>query len=515
VTRAGQTRILITIGLVLVLEAGCRTGIINPRSMVAPSVMAQSLWGLLQTHAFWEQFAGTVQNIIVALGFAVVVGFAMGVVLSQLPRVRRAIEPLISSYYALPFFVLYPLFISLFGMNSIPITVVGFLYAVMAMVTGTLAGLDRIPLVLSKLGRTFRMGPVEEALKIKLPAAAPFVFSGVKLALGYAITGVIGSEFILSNSGLGYSIAFAYNNFEDKTMYGLLLFVIIVVSLITILLHRLERSIQYRAGAGRAGMAVDKAPLLQRIVASLIVAGVIIVVWHSLFLKVGQEAIASPTMAVTKLLRLLGQPEFWENTAETARALGLSLLISCIAGTVIGLMLGSSRGRSDVAEPMLVTAYALPKVTLYPVVLMFFGIGLTAKVAFGALYGMIPMIILTMDAVRNMNPTLLRAARVMHLNAWQTFVYVKVPATVPEIVSGLRISFSITLLGVMIGEMFASRRGLGFMIMNSIGVNDTSTMMAITVLVGLFAIVINSALIALDDRVHGGHSGAALGRARA
>jgi NitT/TauT family transport system permease protein len=114
-----------------------------------------------------------------------------------------------------------------------------------------------------------------------------------------------------------------------------------------------------------------------------------------------------------------------------------------------------------------------------------------------------------------MNPTLLRTARVMRLTAWQTFLFVKVPATIPEIVSGLRISFSITLLGVMIGEMFASRRGLGFMIMNSIGVNDTSTMMAVTVLVGLFAIVVNSALIALDDRVHGGHSAAALGRARA
>jgi NitT/TauT family transport system permease protein len=513
VTRAGQIRILITIGFVVVLEAACRGGIISPRSMVAPTVMAQSLFEILQTHEFWSQLAGTVQNIVVALGFAVVVGFAAGVVLSRLPRVRRAIEPLISSYYALPFFVLYPLFISLFGMNSIPITVVGFLYAVMAMVTGTLAGLDRIPLVLSKLGRTYRMGPVEEALTIKLPAAAPFVFSGVKLALGYAITGVIGSEFILSNSGLGYSIAFAYNNFEDKTMYGLLLFVIIVVSLITILLHRLERSIQYRAGSGRAGMMVDKAPLLQRVAAALIVAVVIIVVWHSLFLKVGQEAIASPSMALTKLLRLLGQPEFWENTAETSRALGLSLLISCVAGTLIGVALGSSRGRSDVAEPMLVTAYALPKVTLYPVVLMFFGIGLTAKVAFGALYGMIPMIILTMDAVRNMNPSLLRTARVMRLTMWQTFLFVKVPATIPEIVSGLRISFSITLLGVMIGEMFASRRGLGFMIMNSIGVNDTSTMMAITVLVGVFAIVINSALIALDDHVHGHSAEGALAHA--
>jgi len=508
-TRAGRTRILITVGFVVLLEAACRTGLVNPRSMVAPSVMAQALYGILQTPAFWHQLAGTVQNIVVALGFAVVVGFAAGVILGAMPRVRRAVEPLISSYYALPFFVLYPLFISLFGMNSIPITVVGFLYAVMAMVTGTLAGLDRIPLVLSKLGRTFRMGPVEEALKIKLPAAAPFVFSGGKLALGYAITGVIGSEFILSNSGIGYSIAFAYNDFEDKTMYGLLLFVIVSVSLVTVLMHRLERSIQYRAGIGRAGMQNAKAPVPQRIAAALIIALVILAVWQLLYLKVGQEAIASPGMALAKLLRLLGQPEFWVNTQETARALGLSLLISCVAGTLIGIALGSSRQASDVAEPMLVTLYALPKVTLYPVVLMFFGIGLTAKVAFGALYGMIPMTILTMDAIRNMNPTLLRTARVMRLDMWQTLAYIKVPATVPEIVSGLRISFSITLLGVMIGEMFASRRGLGFMIMNSIGVNDTATMMAITVLIGIFAIVVNTGLIALDDRVHRGNAGTA------
>jgi NitT/TauT family transport system permease protein len=297
-------------------------------------------------------------------------------------------------------------------------------------------------------------------------------------------------------------------------MYGLLLFVVIVVSLITVLMHRVERSIQYRAGTGRAGQTAAKAPVAQRLVAGLIIAALILAVWHALYLKVGQEAIASPQMAFAKLLRLLGQPEFWENTAETFRALGLSLLISCVAGTVIGIALGSSRRASDVAEPMLVTLYALPKVTLYPVILMFFGIGLTAKVAFGALYGMIPMTILTMDAIRNMNPTLLRTARAMRLSVWQTFAFVKVPATVPEIVSGLRISFSITLLGVMIGEMFASRRGLGFMIMNSIGVNDTATMMAVTVLIGLFAIVVNTSLIALDDLVHRGNAGTASQLAR-
>jgi NitT/TauT family transport system permease protein len=502
VTRAGLVRIAITAGIVLALEAGCRWGLINRRSMVPPSQMAVALAGLMQTPDFWEQLGSTLRNIVVALGCAIVVGFGAGTLLHRFPRARRAVEPLISSYYALPFFVLYPLFIVLFGMNAIPITFMGFLYAVMAMVTGTLAGLDRIPPVLSKVGRTFRMGPVEEALKVKLPAAAPFVFTGVKLALGYAITGVIGSEFILSSNGLGYSIAFAYNNFEDKTMYGLLLFVIIAVSALTILLHRLERSVQYRSGAGHAGQAGGKAPLPERIAAGLFIAVIIVAVWQGLYWKVGQEAIASPAMAMARLKVMLGQPEFWENTAETARALGLSILISCVAGALAGIALGSSRAASDVAEPMLVTLYALPKVTLYPVVLMFFGIGLTAKVAFGALYGMIPMIILTMNAIRNMNPILLRTARAMRLDTWQTLTTVKVPATVPEIVTGLRISFSITLLGVMIGEMFASRRGLGFMIMNSIGVNDTATLMAVTVLIGLFALTVNSALIALDERVH-------------
>ena len=313
---------------------------------------------------------------------------------------------------------------------------------------------------------------------------------------------MIGSEFILSNSGLGYSIAFAYNNFEDRTMYGLLLFVILAVSSITILLHHIERKVQYRSGAAHAGDASEKAPLVERLLAGLLIALLIAAVWQVLYWKVGQEAIASPAMTMAKLRSLLWQPEFWENTAETGRALGLSILFSCLVGALIGIALGSSRAAGEIFEPMLVTLYALPKVTLYPVILMFFGIGLPAKVAFGALYGMIPMIILTMNAIRNMNPTLLRTARAMRLSRWQALVSVKVPATVPEIVTGLRISFSITLLGVMIGEMFASRRGLGFMIMNSIGVNDTATLMAVTVVIGLFALTVNSALIALDERMH-------------
>jgi len=69
-------------------------------------------------------------------------------------------------------------------------------------------------------------------------------------------------------------------------------------------------------------------------------------------------------------------------------------------------------------------------------------------------------------------------------------------------VTGVRVSFSITFLGVMIGEMFASSRGLGHLLMNSINVNDTATIMGVTILIALFAVVVNASLMAVDRAAH-------------
>jgi len=494
-------RIAIVAGFFILLEALVRLGLVSKDSIVAPSQMVAKLSELMQQAEFWQQLAYTAMCIVAALAASVVVGFVLGVLLHRAPRVRQTIEPLISSYYALPFLVLYPLFIVLFGMNALPIIFVGFIYGFMAMLTATLSGLDRIPAVFGKVGRTFQLNRVKEAFLIQLPAASPYLLTGIKLALGYAITGVIGSEFILSNNGFGYAIAFSYNNFDDTSMYARLLFLIVVMTIITLLLSSAEQRVMHRSGAARKGEAT-KASLSERIFAGVAIVVIILAVWQLLYYKVGQDALASPMTTFVRMGSMLaGGDEFWANVAETAKAFGMSLLISCVAGTVLGIIIGMNRLTREVVEPILVTLYSLPKVTLYPVVLLFFGIGLSAKVAFGTLYGMIPMIIITINAIGNMNPVFNRTAKVMKLTPMQMFNTILVPATLPEIFSGLRISFSITLLGVMIGEMFASRRGLGSMVMQSLGVNDTATMMAVTVFVGVFAIIVNSVLMKLDTRL--------------
>ena len=170
--------------------------------------------------------------------------------------------------------------------------------------------------------------------------------------------------------------------------------------------------------------------------------------------------------------------------------------------SVVGVVLGANKRLGEIVEPLIVTFQAVPKVTLYPVILLLFGLGFTAKVAFGAMHGLVPMTLITLNAIRSLNPSLKRTARAFRLNPVQAFGTVFIPATVPEIVTAMRLSFSVTFLGVMVGEMFASKRGLGFMIMNGISINDVATMMAITLMIGVFAIIANGILLAVDNRLH-------------
>ena len=107
-----------------------------------------------------------------------------------------------------------------------------------------------------------------------------------------------------------------------------------------------------------------------------------------------------------------------------------------------------------------------------------------------------------MGAVRHVRPVYLRAARAMRLSPWQTAATVLVPATVPEIATGFRIGFALTMLGVVIGELFASQHGLGFLVMRSINRHDVDTIMAVGLLLFLFATASGWLLLALDRRLH-------------
>jgi len=131
-----------------------------------------------------------------------------------------------------------------------------------------------------------------------------------------------------------------------------------------------------------------------------------------------------------------------------------------------------------------------------------FGLGMSAKVAFGAIHGIIPVALFTITAVQNIRPVLVKSARMMRLDPLDMVRRILLPAALPEIFTGLRIGFSLTLIGTLLGEMFASQRGIGFLLMNAIGLHNIDLIMALTFLISLFAGAASFILLFLDRRLY-------------
>jgi len=250
-TRVGWIRLLVIVAAVVLLEAACRLGLIDHRTVIAPSEMAAALWRLLVSGQLNDMMARTFGIVVLAVLLAVVLGFALGLAIHALPRVRAALDPFFATYYAVPIFIFYPVMVAIFGLSVIPILLMGVASAIVAMIIATLNGLDRVPRVLGKVARVHRMGRAATALRIKLPAAAPHLFTGVKLATSYGFIAVIASEFILAPAGLGRLISDAYTDFNNPRMYALMLLLVVVATVVNMALHALDQRWAERRGIGK------------------------------------------------------------------------------------------------------------------------------------------------------------------------------------------------------------------------------------------------------------------------
>lgn len=238
-----------------------------------------------------------------------------------------------------------------------------------------------------------------------------------------------------------------------------------------------------------------------RALRALALIAAILAAWQLLFWYIGEIALTSPRDTIAYAAQLLASPSFYPHLIETGQAFAVALGIAISFGILIGFTLGLYRFAGDVGEPVLVALYSIPKITLYPIVLLAFGIGMPAKIAFGAIHGIVPVAIFALGAVRNLNPIYVKAARVMRLSPRQIAVRVLAPAAIPEIFTGIRIGFSLTLIGTLLGEMFASQRGIGHLLIQAIGLHNVRVIMALTLLLVVIAVTASALLLAIDRRI--------------
>ncbi len=235
---------------------------------------------------------------------------------------------------------------------------------------------------------------------------------------------------------------------------------------------------------------------------ALVLIAALVAIWQALYAWIGDAALASPAETLRYAAMLFAGDMFGPHLRDTLTAFAIAYALAVVIGLAVGFWLGFHRFSGDVLEPMVVAIYSLPKVTLYPILLLSFGLGLSSKVAFGTLHGVIPIILFTLSAVRNVRPILIKTGRVLRLSPAQMMRSILFPAALPEIFTGLRVGFALTLIGSLLAEMFASQRGLGYLLMTGIGLHNVPQIMAITLMIVVFAAGVSTLLLHIDHRLH-------------
>jgi NitT/TauT family transport system permease protein len=247
VSKVVAARIAIIVIAIAIWEALARARAFGPTLSVPPTVMFATMIQALADGRLLPDVGRTVLEVALAYAIALLVGLPLGVVLWRSRVLATAIEPYLLAYYVIPLFAFYPLFIRIFGAGIAPIVAIGVINGIGAIAMNVLVGLREIPRVQLALARSLMLRPAQTLVHVIIPATVPQAFVGLRLGFIYALIGVIAAEFILATAGVGYRIAFAYNNFESKIMFATILLVLIA----SIVCNQVLISIERRLGRYR------------------------------------------------------------------------------------------------------------------------------------------------------------------------------------------------------------------------------------------------------------------------
>jgi NitT/TauT family transport system permease protein len=245
-----------------------------------------------------------------------------------------------------------------------------------------------------------------------------------------------------------------------------------------------------------------------RINPALVVVIVALAVWQFAGRHPGlvSDLIGTPTVIATELMKLLRSPELYSNLGVTVFEFSLGLVLATIIGLTLALGFGTDRRAHDVIEPFLIIGNTVPKVILLPAFLMLLGTGVESKIAFGALHGMLPIAFMVSNGARKtIGSEQVRAALVLDASRTQIIRSVIFPSVLPYLVSAMRLAVSLTLLGVILGEMYLARAGLGFLLMRRYTELQIPSMLGIVLLIGSIAATLDFALRTMERKVWRSH----------
>jgi NitT/TauT family transport system permease protein len=232
---------LVLLAAIVLLEISVSVKLVSPFFVPRPSdFLPQAVQNLFNPQ-FLTYTAITLVEVLAAFLASTIVGVGLGFLFWRFKTVGKAYEPLVAALFGSPIVLLYPVFIIFFGRTSLAIVVLAITTAALPIILFTQQALSTVGSTFLKVGASLKLSEWETFRHILLPAAAPTIFTGLRIGLTFVLIVVVSTEYILQIGGLGNFIAEVSLMFQASQLYAGVTLVIAMSALFVALTYKLEK----------------------------------------------------------------------------------------------------------------------------------------------------------------------------------------------------------------------------------------------------------------------------------
>ncbi len=239
------------------------------------------------------------------------------------------------------------------------------------------------------------------------------------------------------------------------------------------------------------------------VLATVAVALVLLACWQGWAVLAGYPSyiMPRPLEVLRKAVAVVSNGSLWLHVVTTAGEVLVGLGLGVTAAVVVGYALGTWDWAERVLSPYIVAAQSVPVVALAPLLVIWFGFGLTSKVLVCAMIVFFPMMVSTIVGLRSVPPELMELMATLHADRWQVFTKLQIPAALPVLFGGLRLSVTLSVVGAVVGEFVGADRGLGFLVSLGRGLYDTPLMFVALGALMVMAMAMYLGVLAMEKRL--------------
>lgn len=227
----------------------------------------------------------------------------------------------------------------------------------------------------------------------------------------------------------------------------------------------------------------------------------VLLLWEFVGSSIDPTLFTTPSKVTVAAVQMIGDGELWNYLAPSLLVLVIGLSLAVVVGVLIGVLLARF-WILDLALGVYITfLYSIPSVALVPLIVLWAGFDITAKVIILFLFAFFPMTINTYQGVKNVDPKLLEVGRSFRCSEQQLWKNIILPGALPFIITGLRLAIGRGLIGMVLADLYTAISGIGYLIVRTASTYEVDKMFVPIVALGLLGVSLTAGVRFLETRV--------------